>query len=74
MTKVTIELLDGERVKATRIKHLRTLTDFGGNIDVELYRLADGREIECMSPTNDCRVNPIEVDAVSHYPGHTPGA
>jgi hypothetical protein len=64
---MTIERNDGERVEATYVRHLRTLTHAGGcdgsaNIDLDLFRLADGREIVCESPANDGRAVPVEFD------------
>jgi hypothetical protein len=71
--KIPIVRLDGSRVAAVLVKHLRTLTG-ATNSDVELYRLADGTEVECISPSNDGRVDPREVDpTLDHYPGYRPG-
>jgi hypothetical protein len=70
----TIKRLDGSKVRATYIAHCRTLTGGRCNHDVELFRLKDGAEIECISPSGDARVMPIEVDqSADHYPGHRPG-
>lgn len=73
----TIERLDGSRARARYVRHVRTLTgttSFGRNDDVDLYRLKDGTMIECISPSNDCRVAPVECDpTLGHYPGHRPG-
>lgn len=79
MATTTIERMDGTRVKATYVRHLRTLS---GNksmgdrsMDVDLYRLADGTTIQCISPEIDARVTPVEVDPTrGNYPGFPPGA
>jgi hypothetical protein len=59
-----IELQNGERVEASYIRHLRTITpnnDAGGrSMDVDLYRLEDGREIAAESPEIDGRAVPVE--------------
>ncbi len=62
---ITIERADGTTSKAHYVKHLRTLT--GPNSahrskDLDLYRLADGREIVCVCDPGDCRVSPMETD------------
>jgi hypothetical protein len=59
---MTIELLDGSRVQATYIRHLRTLTHGAGvdNEDIDLYRLADGTTVEAHSPANDGRAIPVQ--------------
>lgn len=70
----TIERLDGQPSQATYIRHLRTLTGPAGNHEVDMYRLSDGTEIECISPSGDGRAIPLEVDPTSdHYPGHAEG-
>jgi hypothetical protein len=59
-----VELQNGERVEANYVRHLRTITpnnSMGGrSIDVDLYRLADGREIAAQSPEIDGRAVPVE--------------
>jgi hypothetical protein len=70
----TIRRLDGRTVKAAYVRHVRTLTGGRRNDDVDLYRLADGSEVECLSPSGDCRVLPVECDPTAdRYPGHRPG-
>jgi hypothetical protein len=70
-----IERLDGSRPLATYVRHVRTLTSGGRNDDVDLYRLGDGTEIECISDAGDARDVARECDlAADHYPGHRPGA
>lgn len=67
--------LDGSKSKATYVRHCRTLTTGGRNMDVDLYRLRDGTEIECISDAGDGRDVPREVDATAdRYPGHPVGA
>lgn len=65
-------------VDARYVRHVRTLVSQGmgaDNMDVDLYELADGTTIECMSPANDSRVIPVEVVfAEGHYPGFPRGA
>lgn len=76
MAQVIIERLNGERVKASYVRHLRTLTGGSGrsNEDVDLYRLADGTEIECICK-DDARATPRECDPQADaYPGHRVGA
>jgi hypothetical protein len=57
---MTIMMPSGERISATRVRHLRTLTNGSGrdNTDVELYRTRNGQLVVCTSPANDCRVAP----------------
>ena len=71
-----IERLDGTKVSAEYVRHVRTLTrSFGGNADVDVYRLADGSEVQAVSPANDSRAMPVEHDpAMGHYRGFSPGA
>ena len=70
----TIERLDGRIVRATYVKHVRTLVSGGRSSDVDLYRLDDGSVAECISPSNDGRAIPVECDPQSdHYPGHRAG-
>ncbi len=70
-----IERLDGSWVRAVYVRHVRTLTKShgGGNDDIDVYRLDDGTEIECICP-DDARAKPREVDtAADHYPGYRAG-
>jgi hypothetical protein len=76
MAKLLVERLDGRRVPATYVRHVRTLAGHMGSRthDVDVYRLEDGSEIECISPDNDGRVTPVECDPnLDHYSGHLPG-
>lgn len=74
MATVTIRRLNGRRHQATYVRHLRTLAYGLRSHDVDLYRLADGTEIQCMSKTSDGRDVPAEVDvAQGHYPGYPAG-
>ena len=60
-----IELTSGERIEANYARHLRTITprnSMGGrSMDIDLYRLADGREVIAESPECDGRATPVEV-------------
>lgn len=69
-----IERLDGRRVKAKYVTHCRTLSYGGRSSDVDLYRLSDGTEIECISPENDGRATPVECGDADNYPGYPAGA
>lgn len=70
-----IERIDGSRVRAEYVRHIRTLTSGGRNDDVDLYRLADGTLIECISDAGDGRDVPRECDPeADRYPGHVHGA
>ena len=70
----TIRRIDDSLAQARYLEHCRTLTGHGRCDDVDLYRLEDGTEIECISPANDCRVIPVECDpAADRYPGYYPG-
>jgi hypothetical protein len=60
-----IETEDGRVVKATYVRHLRTLTGRGDNTDVDLWRTVHGRLVVCTSPSNDCRVLPVEDSSLS---------
>lgn len=61
MAIMKVERADGELTDATYIRHLRTLVWGGGsNTDLDLFRLADGTEIVCESPSNDGRAIPVE--------------
>lgn len=72
--KITIERLDGTTARASYVRHVRTLAHGDKRDDVDVFRLDDGTEIECMYPTHDSRVNPREVDpTLDHYPGYPPG-
>lgn len=74
MAKVVIERMNGKWENAIYVGHVRTLTGGNRNDEVDLYRLEDGSEIECISPANDSRARPVECDPNSdHYPGHRPG-
>lgn len=76
MAKQQIERADGSVVMASYVRHVRTLTgNMGsGDDDVDLFRLADGSTVECISPASDCRVTPREVEASApSYPGHRAG-
>lgn len=57
-----IETHDGAKVKATYVKHLRTLTPRnsmgGANRDLDLFRLADGSEVVAESRADDARDAP----------------
>jgi hypothetical protein len=57
----TVERLDGTRIKARYVRHLRTLTPPLGDEDVALYRTWSGEEIEAGSPCCDGRAIPIEI-------------
>jgi hypothetical protein len=57
----TVERLDGTRVKARYVRHLRTLTPPLGDEDVALYRTWDGAEIEAGSSSCDGRAIPVEI-------------
>ena len=54
-------------VEATYLRHLRTLTQGAGrdNLDVDLYRTRDGRELVATSPANDGRAVPDEEPDVT---------
>lgn len=74
MAALMIRRLDGSGAKATYVRHVRTLTGGRRNDDVDVYRLADGTEIECISPADDARAWPVECDpAADAYPGHRAG-
>jgi hypothetical protein len=74
VSRLVVERLDGRRVRATLVRHVRTLTGGRRSDDVDLYRLASGEEIECISPDGDGRATPVECDpAADHYPGHRAG-
>lgn len=74
MARLKISRLDGTRVPATYVRHRRTLTYGGRSSDVDVYRLADGTEVECISPSDDGRAIPVECDPRSdHYPGYPAG-
>jgi hypothetical protein len=73
---VKIRRQDGKLVEAEYVRHVRTLTGppGAGNDDVDVYRLADGTEVECMSRADNGRDVPRECDPGSdHYEGHLPG-
>ncbi len=75
MSMVQIERLDGSMIRARYVRHVRTLADGRRNDDVDVYRLTDGTEIECISDAGDGRSIPVECDpAADRYPGHRVGA
>lgn len=64
---MTLTLLTegGDRVTGTYVRHLRTLTDNfgrGSNLDLDEYRLADGKIVQATSPSNDGRAMPMIVE------------
>lgn len=74
MASQPIRRLDDTLTRATYVRHLRTLTGGRQNDDVDLYRLKDGTEIECISDAGDGRDIPRECDpAADRYPGHVAG-
>jgi hypothetical protein len=60
-----IETIDGRRIRATYVRHLRTLTGSNSlgssNQDIDVFRTTDGREVICQTP-DDARATPVEVD------------
>lgn len=72
-SEMLIERLSGRIETAVYVRHLRTLTPThslgGANRDVDLFRLRDGSEVVCISPANDGRVHPREVEDGQRYMG-----
>jgi hypothetical protein len=72
--KQQVRRLDGSWSLAEYSRHVRTLSYGGRESDVDVFRLTDGAEIECISPSVDCRVMPEEIDqAAPAYPGYPAG-
>lgn len=70
-----IYLSDGTLANAEYLRHLRTLTHGSGctsghNLDLDLFRLADGTEVVCSSRSNDARSIPTQVEKDDTLPGY----